>query len=106
MAGFMSLVLGVTLEQAEQYEAGCAMFDKALALVTKTAPYHSDIALMLDGQGRCARRAGRLDDARALHERSLAILEKAFGKDSPEVAAPLLELGETSLARADPAGAR
>src|SRR5262249_2524882 len=68
-------------------------------------PTHELCGLLLAGSGDAHRRLGKLDLAATEFQRSLAIEEKALGPKHPQVAAPLLGLGEVELSRKAPARA-
>mgnify|MGYP001214362317 CR=1 FL=1 len=78
---------------------------RALAIREKVrGKDHPEVAISLTGLARVQRKRGALAEALALDTRARTILE-ATGKDGPELARPLLGLGETHLLARDPAAA-
>jgi tetratricopeptide (TPR) repeat protein len=68
-------------------------------------PEHIDLALTLNNRGSALRELGRFADARASHERALAIREAKLGVDHPDVAATVDNLGLLARAQGHPAAA-
>lgn len=88
------------LKDAERWQA------RRLEVVERTLPLDSPKrALTLISVGRWFRDLGRLPEAVALHQRAIAIKEKAHGADSPELVGALLDLA-LSLGRVERRGFR
>jgi serine/threonine-protein kinase len=97
--GNAKLSMGQPAEALHYFELGRETCDKVLT------PTHELCGLLLAGSGDAHRRLGKLDLAATEFQRSLAIEEKALGPKHPQVAAPLLGLGEVELSRKAPARA-
>jgi CHAT domain-containing protein/tetratricopeptide (TPR) repeat protein len=63
----------------------------------RLGPGHPDVATSLRNLGRFESGRGRYAEARAAHEREVAICEQAFGPDHPRVAVALHELADALL---------
>lgn len=61
--------------------------------VREGAPRHLEHAQHFDNLGRLYRAHGRYADAEAMQRRAIGIRERAFGREHPQVAQSLLEIG-------------
>lgn len=92
---------GMKPEDAEHWDA------EGGRLAREIAGEDSGInALALNNQATFLRSRGKLPEARALYERSVAASRKALGPDSPDLAAGLRSLGSCQRAQGDTKGAR
>ena len=96
-----SRVAGMSVEEIGRWDA------EGARLALDVAGEESGVyAFALNNQAAFLRSRGKLVEARALYERSVAVSRKALGPDSADLAAGLRSLASCMRAQGDPKGAR
>jgi tetratricopeptide (TPR) repeat protein len=104
-AGYVLNALGGAYLRTGNLFAAKSAFDKALAAMEKTlGPTHPDIALPLGNLGAFAQAMGSFDEATAVYQRALRILEEVH-PETTEVGVTLYSLGVSANGREDYKGA-
>ncbi|HEY5934196.1 MAG TPA: serine/threonine-protein kinase [Kofleriaceae bacterium] len=92
---------GYVLSAEGKFAAAAAEYERAVAIRERLLPGSQDLARALNGLSRTYDEIGRYADARRLAERSLALQEGELGKDHPEIANVLVNLGNVAVDEGD-----
>ena len=95
------VLAALALETAGRFDDAERAFE-ALRPRLEKAQLASELAWTLDGLGRAATRAGRVDDAATLHQAALDTLTPHYEATSLELAPTLIELGRALGAAREP----
>ncbi len=85
-------VLYVLGERQRRFDEGSVVRTFGPTVVGRARDPRTEVS-WLDAEGLFLLRKGQYGDAKAVHERAVAIAERVWGPDHPEVATPLNDLG-------------